>query len=193
MREPFRKPVKTFTLRLTELEAEALERVAFIENEVRPGGQSKNKLIVEWIAKEYAKYEEHAVINNRIRSIAPPDAFAAALVHRVEFYDQYDEEELLPVLAAIEYAAKHINDDGQYNIDEIEEILQSLNEEAEYLIKRLESVGVDTSEIKQFHVPITPEAGEILQKFIEETGNKYTRDEAAQILIEMAAKEGFGK
>ena len=136
MREPIRKSDKTFTLRLTKEEAEALERMTFIENETRPGGQSKNKFIEELIANEYAKYDTHAVLNNKVRFVTPPDVFAKQLAENVELY----AADPLDALAAIEYAiiaiSEEVHDDDSE--DDQKAILEELTEEKKYLYEKLQ-------------------------------------------------------
>ena len=136
MREPLRKSDKTFTLRLTKDEAEALERMTFIENEVRPGGQSKNKFIEELIANEYANYDTHAVLNSKIRFVTPPDVFAKQLAENVELY----AADPLDALAAIEYAiiaiSEEVYDDDSK--DDQKAILEELTEEKKYLYEKLQ-------------------------------------------------------
>ena len=125
--------MKTFTLRLTEDEAEALERMTFIENEVRSGGQSKNKFIEELIANEYANYDAHAVLNGKIRFVTPPDVFAKQLADDVDRY----REDPLNALAAIEYAIIAISETVEADQDDQKVILEELTEEKEYLYKKL--------------------------------------------------------
>ena len=136
MREPIRKSDKTFTLRLTKEEAEALERMTFIENETRPGGQSKNKFIEELIANEYAKYDTHAVLNSKVRFVTPPDVFAKQLAENVELY----AADPLDALAAIEYAiiaiSEEVHDDDSE--DDQKAILEELTEEKKYLYEKLQ-------------------------------------------------------
>lgn len=128
--------MKTFTLRLTDDEAEALERMTFIENETRPGGQSKNKFIEELIAKEYAEYERHAVINNKIKFVTPAYGFAAALYEATETYCLDNNI----ALAAIEYATREMFRDPKNDpqtIEERGEMLVALDEMRESTIEEM--------------------------------------------------------
>lgn len=129
--------MKTFTLRLTDDEAEALERMTFIENETRPGGQSKNKFIEELIAKEYAEYEHHAVINNKIKFVTPAYGFAAALYEATETYCLDNNI----ALAAIEYAKNNIPKDPEADQETQTlnrlDIISALNEMRESIIEEI--------------------------------------------------------
>lgn len=141
MREPLRKSDRTFTLRLTEDEAEALERMTYIENEIRPGGQSKNNFIKELIAKEYANYDAHAVINNKIRFITQPDVFAVNLSDTIEHYSQRPDK-IAAALAAIHYAYNELASEfKEENREEYDAIISKLDNEHEYLTNCLKKIS----------------------------------------------------
>ena len=137
--------MKTFTLRLTDDEAEALERMTFIENEIYAGERSKNKFIEELIANEYANYDKNAVINNKIKFITPSYAFAIALSDAAGSWAE--DIEILKALAAIDYAynklASEFNDYDDEERDEYREIIDKLDEERDYLLERLRKVKTE--------------------------------------------------
>lgn len=136
--------MKTFTLRLTDDEAEALERIAYIENELQAGGMSKNQFIVNLIADKYSEYETHAVINGKIRFLTRPAlAFAIMLYDNSEIFDDLDDR--LKALAAVQYAAHELcqaNKDDPTN-EEYEQDIEMLNEMKNHLLEEIRSFQKD--------------------------------------------------
>lgn len=71
--------MKTFTLRLTELEAEALERLAALHK------VSMNQYIKDLITEEYCDYDAHAsCVDGELDSIASETSFPLAVYESIE-------------------------------------------------------------------------------------------------------------
>lgn len=94
--------MKTLTLRLTDLEAEALERLAYIN------GKSKNKYLTTLIADGLAEYEP-GTVDGEIVFITERPRFA------IEVYNRYlddirnqekrvNEKDLLKLVRAVDYS-----------------------------------------------------------------------------------------
>jgi len=85
--------MKTFSLRLTENEAEALEAIAFFK------GVSKNKALEKMIACEYAKIDADAVHNEEILYCLAPEDLAAGTGKEALLHAETRED----LIAAIKY------------------------------------------------------------------------------------------
>lgn len=109
--------MKTFTLRLTDLEAEALERLAHVN------GESKNRMITSLIANEYGRTDTDSIIlNGEVVSMTLGKDFYRGVI--AAFWekavgDSVPDAELAKTLRAIEYSKDKANDP-----DEIEAMEQ---------------------------------------------------------------------
>ena len=127
--------MKTFTLRLNDEEAEALERIAFINADMYSNINSKNDLIKNMIINEYAAYDEAAVINGKIRILTPPEVFANTLIKKAEGFTNVDY--CLAALAAIEYAEKKLLFNSE---TESQDTLADLQDKRKEIIDKLERI-----------------------------------------------------
>lgn len=88
--------MKTFTLRLTDNEAAALETIAFFK------GVSKNKALEEMIACEYELIDAAAVYGNEVIYCTPPEELAAFMGSEKVSTAQ-TREELMDAIKYLDY------------------------------------------------------------------------------------------
>ena len=105
--------IKTFTLRLTDLEAEALERLA------RVNGVSKNKQLEIFIAREYIKIDPISFVTlNELQSIAATeDGFLMGLKEGLENMASSDDakEQAGRCIRQIDYMQENTTDEKILN------------------------------------------------------------------------------
>lgn len=101
--------MKTFTLRLTELEADALERLAYVN------GKSKNKMITSMIANAYGDTDTGSlVLGDEIINMSLDNDFwrgaKEALFDKMNDERYLADEDVIKVLRAVEYAMEKTED-----------------------------------------------------------------------------------
>ena len=113
--------MKTFTLRLTDLEAEALERLAALEK------VSKNQLIKNTITENYSDIDTAAVIiDNELISISTAYAFPAivdAAINNLIELGKVSDSGVYPYIPPVR-AAKYVleNKADELTLEETEDI-----------------------------------------------------------------------
>lgn len=113
--------MKTFTLRLTDNEAAALETIAFFK------GVSKNKALEKMIACEYEYIDDAAVYDEEIVFITPPEDIALygglPLLH-----DARSRAEILEAIQYFDYGIERHSGKGKHSHSKEE--LMELKEKA---------------------------------------------------------------
>lgn len=106
--------MKTFTLRLTDLEAEALDRLAYI------AGQSKNKLIECLIAREYGNTlnDTGVVIGDELLYLVDNACFAETIADQTaaalnDGSPAVADSDVIKVARCYDYAIEHAANDEE--------------------------------------------------------------------------------
>ena len=113
--------IKTFTLRLTDVQAEALDRLAFVY------GASKNQIINALIAREYQCFlygrlnEGTTPVNEEIIDISQESDFPTEYIcdHGTSEDDgetvTYNATEIKQIIKCYDYAIEHSDDEKEIN------------------------------------------------------------------------------
>lgn len=108
--------MKTFTLRLTDTEAEALERIAYFR------GVSKNTALTAMIAEEYNNIEPGSAESSKIWFVSCPEDLAGT-VGRDLFVDAENRAEMVEAIKYFEYGIEnHSGDKQTTSIEELEDL-----------------------------------------------------------------------
>lgn len=108
--------MKTFTLRLTDEEAEALERIAYFR------GVSKNTALITMIAEEYANIEPGSVEDFKIWFVSCPEDLAGSVGHDI-FVTAQNRSDLIDAIKYFEYGIEnHSGDKETTPIEELERL-----------------------------------------------------------------------
>ncbi len=138
--------MKTFTLRLTENEAEALTRLAGMN------GFSKNDFLRQLIATAYGKIDTKAVIEDSVIAPVKNEEYVSSLCEITDFpktvYERFcsskSEEELtvqerLAIIHACDSSMKRLRKESKEDsvtaaIEEIEKLRQKVKNEKKYIM-----------------------------------------------------------
>ena len=101
--------MKTFTLRLTDLEADALERLAYVN------GKSKNKMITSMIVNEYGNIDaETLVLEDEIIGLTLDENFwhgaYTTLLNKATEENALTDADIAKALRAVEYVIERTED-----------------------------------------------------------------------------------
>lgn len=108
--------MKTFTLRLTEDEAEALERIAYFR------GVSKNTALTTMIAEEYDVIEPGSVEDFKIWFVSCPEDLASS-VGRDLYIGAENRAEMIEAIKYFEYGIEnHSGDKRTTSIETLEQL-----------------------------------------------------------------------
>lgn len=108
--------MKTFTLRLTDDEAEALERIAYFR------GVSKNTALTTMIAEEYDNIEPGSVEDFKIWFVSCPEDLAGS-VGRDLFVNAENRGDMVEAIKYFEYGIEnHSGDKRTTPIEELEKL-----------------------------------------------------------------------
>lgn len=138
--------MKTFTLRLTENEAEALTRLAGMN------GFSKNDFLRQLIAEAYGKIDTKSVIEDSVIAQVNNEEYVSSLCEITDFpktvYERFcsskSEEELtvqerLAIIHACDSSMKRLRKESKEDsvtaaIEEIEKLRQKVKNEKKYIL-----------------------------------------------------------
>lgn len=115
--------MKTFTLRLTDIEAEALERIAYFK------GVSKNTALTMMIANEYDNVEPGSVENSKIWFVSCPEDLAGSIGRDI-FENAENRSDIAEAIKYFEYGIeKHSGDTETTPIEDLERLKAEAIEE----------------------------------------------------------------